>query len=68
MSKNTLVTINKVAGTLATVVGGAGATVAYDTISSGTGDTATLIVEILTSFTSIVYGLFSVFKKKTTEQ
>ncbi len=64
MSNNTLKNINKVTGTLATVIGGAGASVAYDAVATGSADTATLAVEILTSLTSIIYGLFSMFKRK----
>lgn len=64
MSNNTLVSINKVAGLIATAVGGTGVTFASDAIAAGATDTTTLIVSILTSLTSIFYGLFSLFKKK----
>lgn len=64
MSNYTLKAINKVTGLLATAVGGTGAAVAGDAIAAGATDTVTLTVSILTSLTSIFYGLFSLFKKK----
>ncbi len=65
MSNNTLKSINKVTGLLATAIGGTGAAVAGEAIAAGANDTATLAVSILTSLTSIIYGLFSMFKKKS---
>lgn len=67
MSNNTLQNINKITGTLATVIGGTGVTYAADAVASGTADTGTLVVSIMTSLTSIIYGVISMFKKKTVE-
>ena len=64
MANNTLKSINKITGTLATVLGGTGAGVAATEIAAGTSDTGNLVVSILTSVTSIIYGLFGIFGKK----
>lgn len=64
MSNNTLKSINRVTGAIATAFGGTGASLAGMEIAAGSSDTGTLVVSILTSLTSIIYGLFSMFKKK----